>query len=359
MKAHPILLLVASLFLSGRILAADPPSGTNAQETVTPPAAASGQTEAADTNSTAAATTGDNGAGGLRLNFRGAPLNLVLDYLSDAAGFIINKEADVRGTVDVWSKDPLSKDEAVEVLNAVLKKNGYAVTRSGRILTIVTMDTAKTSDLEIVSGSDFNAVEKSAEVVTQIIPVRYANAAQLMANLQILLPTSATLSANESANTLILVATKTDIRRMLKVVTALDTSIASVSSIKVIKLDYADAKQLATEVQQLFAPQSSTQGQGGMNPRAQLFNMFRGGFGGGPGGFGGGGAGGAGAGTGGSAAGSKVVATADEYSNSLIVLASSELLATITDMVLQSFSKLCSSIPSSRSWRTRGAPRAG
>ena len=43
----------------------------------------------------------ENGANGLRLNFRGAPLNLVLDYLSDAAGFIINKETDVRGTVEV------------------------------------------------------------------------------------------------------------------------------------------------------------------------------------------------------------------------------------------------------------------
>ena len=31
----------------------------------------------------------------------------------------------------------LTKDEAVEVLNSVLKKNGCAVIRNGRILTIV------------------------------------------------------------------------------------------------------------------------------------------------------------------------------------------------------------------------------
>ena len=47
----------------------------------------------------------ENGTNGLRLNFHNAPLNLVLDYLSDAAGFVINKEADVRGTVDVQGKD--------------------------------------------------------------------------------------------------------------------------------------------------------------------------------------------------------------------------------------------------------------
>ncbi len=263
----------------------------------------------------------------LKMNFRGAPLNLVLDYLSDAAGFIINKETDVRGTVDVWSKHPLTKEEAVELLNAVLKKNGYAVTRNGRILTVVSMDNAKTADLDIVTGSNPEEVEKSDEIVTQIIPVRHANATQLMNNLQVLLPTSATLSVNESANSLILVATKTDIRRMLRVVTALDSSIASVSSIKVFPLQYADAKQLATVVQQLFAVQSTGNA---MNARAQFFNMMRGGGPGGPGGMN---AGGGGSSGGGNAAGARVVAAADETSNSLIVSAAADLMDTITKMV--------------------------
>src|ERR1035437_2418396 len=168
----------------------------------------------------------ETGTNGMRLNFRGAPLSLVLDYLSDAAGFFINKETDVRGTVEVWSKEPLTKDEAVEVLNSVLKKNGCAVIRNGRILTIVAQDMAKTRETPIVSGNDPDQVEKGDEVVTQIIPVKYATVSQLVPNLELLLPTTATLSANESANSLILVATKTDIKRMLKIITALDTSIA-------------------------------------------------------------------------------------------------------------------------------------
>ena len=264
--------------------------------------------------------------GGLQLNFRNAPLGLVLDYLSDAAGFIINKEADVKGTVDVWSKEPVSKDDAVKLLNSVLRKNGYAVTRDGRILTIVSLENVKTSDLDVNQGEKWEDVEKSDEVVTQIIPVRYANATQLMNNLQLLLPTSDTLAVNESANSLIMVATKTDIRRMLRIVRALDSSIASVSSIKVFPLRYADAKDLATVIQQLFSPQTG-QTPGGNNPRAQFFAMMRGG--GFPGGAQGNNNNGA------NAAGTKVTAAADEYSNSLIVGASSELMATISDMVQQ------------------------
>jgi hypothetical protein len=281
------------------------------------------------------------GTNGLRVNFRGAPLNLVLDYLSDAAGFIINKETDVRGTVEVWSKEPLTKDEAVEVLNSVLKKNGCAVIRNGRILTIVAQDAVQHLDVPVEIGNNPKNVERGDEVVTQIIPVRYASVTQLVPNLQQLLPTTANLSANESANSLLLTATKTDVKRMLKIVDALDTSIASVSSIRVIPLKYADAKDTATLITTLFTPQSGGQGgsTGGGFGRGNLFRMLGGGgFGGpgGPGGFGGGGPGGGSGGSGGSgggSAGAKVTAVGDDRSNSLVISAPGDLISTIENMV--------------------------
>jgi len=332
MKTLGFCFVLAGLAAGISSLAAEPPTtasgnGAPAAPAVTNAPSAEEQNQQPASAADAIVAAAENNTNGLlQLNFRAAPLNLVLDYLSDAAGFIINKETDVRGTVDAWSKEPVTKDEAVELLNSNLRKNGYAVIRNGRILNIISMENAKTSDLDINNGNKWEDVEKSDEVVTQIIPVRYASASQLMNNLQVLLPTSANLSVNESANSLILVATKRDIRRILKIVDALDSSIANVSSIQVFLLRYADAKQLATVVQQLFTPQGANLGPGGM--RAQIFNMFRGG--GGPGGFGGG-PGGTGSSGGGAA--TKVTAAADDYSNSLIVSAPSELMATISNMV--------------------------
>jgi type II secretory pathway component GspD/PulD (secretin) len=268
----------------------------------------------------------------ITLRFRGAPINLVLDYLSDAAGFIINQQAEVTGAIDMWSSTPVSRDEAADLLNTALKKSGCAVIRHGRILTVVRLDAAKTADLDVIVGSDPAKVDRSDEVVTQIIPVRHANVTQLLNNLQVLLPASASLSANESANTLILVAAKADIRRMLKIISALDAAIASVSSIKVIPLRYADAKQLAAIIQQLFASQDSGQSGGG-NRRGQMFNMPFG-----PPGMGGplGGASNTGSSnTGANAAGAKVVAVADDTSNSLVVSAPADLMAIVTNMVEQ------------------------
>ncbi|MBT7298082.1 MAG: hypothetical protein HN849_01135, partial [Victivallales bacterium] len=51
-------------------------------------------------------------AGKIRLNFRNAPMDAVLDHLSRAAGFVIIKDVPVAGTVDVWSHQPMSPDEA-------------------------------------------------------------------------------------------------------------------------------------------------------------------------------------------------------------------------------------------------------
>ena len=317
---HFFLVLVTPGWGQSAPVTNNPPDAAGTTQTKTEATAPAGT----GTNSAAAPISSEYSSDGLRMNFHGAPLSLVLDYLSDAAGFIINKEADVRGTVEIWSKQPVTKDEAIELLSSVLKKNGYAVTRNGRILTIVATESIKTADTPIVVNSDPEEMQKSDEVQTQIIPVRYATASQLVPNLEQLLPTSATLTANESANTLILVATKTDIKRMLKIVTALDNSMAGSSTIKVRALRFADAKETANLITQLFSQQSSNQpGQGGPQfggPggfRAMMAQM----------------ANAANRGGGRSSVASKVVAVADDRSNSVVVSAPPDLLTAIDDML--------------------------
>src|SRR5579871_3216174 len=71
---------------------------------------------------------------GLTFNFHGASLDTVLKYMSEAAGFIIVEESPVHGTVDMWSAQPITRPEAVQLLNIALNKNGYAATVQGRNL---------------------------------------------------------------------------------------------------------------------------------------------------------------------------------------------------------------------------------
>jgi type II secretory pathway component GspD/PulD (secretin) len=264
----------------------------------------------------------------LRLNFRGAPLEMVLDYLSEAAGFIIVLETEVRGKLDVWSNQPLSKDEAVDLLNKVLAKNGYAAIRDGRTLTIVSRDEAKKRDIPVRAGNNPADIPKSEAIVTQIIPVRFINAVQVARDLQPLFPPSATIASNEGGNAVVVTDTQASIRRIAEIIRALDTSIASVSAVRVFPLRYADAKALATVVRDLFA--SSDTGRAGNQQQQQIFRGFRGG----PPGFGGD-QGGQQASGSSRVATPRVVAVADERSNSLVVSAPEDQMTLIADLVEQ------------------------
>src|SRR5258706_15360446 len=98
---------------------------------------------------------------GLRLNFRGVPLDMVLNYLSDAAGFIIVLETKMEGKVDVWSNQPLTKDEAVDLLNTILNKNDYAAIRNGRVLTIMKREDAKTPNIPVKKNTEPENIPKT------------------------------------------------------------------------------------------------------------------------------------------------------------------------------------------------------
>ncbi|MGZ8898886.1 MAG: secretin N-terminal domain-containing protein [Limisphaerales bacterium] len=258
----------------------------------------------------------------LRLNFRGVSLDVVLDYLSEAAGYTIVLETPVKGTVDVWSNQPLTKTEALNLLNSVLNKNGYAAIQNGKTLTVVARDVAKKRDIPIRIGSAHEEIPRNDQMVTQVIPVRNINVTQLARDLAPLIANSDSVVANEGANTLLVTDTQANIRRFAELIDALDSQVSSASALRVYALRFADAKSLAATITSLF----QNSGAGGNTGRNRDAGRG-GGFPGFPEGFGGGGGrdGGRSGGTTTSgntvATATRVTAVADEHSNSLIVSA--------------------------------------
>ena len=227
----------------------------------------------ADTN-LAPVLAADNGTnGGLRLNFRGASLDSVLEYLSDAAGFIIVKEARLRGTVDVWSNQPMTKDEAVNLLNSVLKKNGYTAIRNGRTLTIVNRDEAKTHDIPVISGSDPARIPRNDEVVTQIIPVRFVEVTQLVKDLQPLVSVQTTITANEAGNAIVITDTQANIRRVAEIILAIDSGAEEFTELRVFRLTNSDPVETAELLSSLF-PDDTSRGGNSQSPFQSGFGSF-------------------------------------------------------------------------------------
>jgi type II secretory pathway component GspD/PulD (secretin) len=211
----------------------------------------------------------------LRLNFNNAPLDMVLSYLSDAAGFIIVLDTPVSGNVSIVSTHPVTKDEAVNLLNAELNRNGYAAIRNGRILTIVNKNDAKTRNIPVKIGNDPALIPDNDEMATWIIPIRFVEARQLASDLSSFVSPQATVVANEAANSIVVTDTQSNIRHLAEIIQAVDNSAQSETEIRVFRLKYANPTDVASELSSIFP--SSTSGNANQ-PQAPF--QFRG-----PGGF--------------------------------------------------------------------------
>jgi type II secretory pathway component GspD/PulD (secretin) len=274
---------------------------------------------------------GTNNPDGIVMNFKNAPLEMVLNYLSDAAGFIIVLDTRVNGNVSVISSHPMTRDEAVDLLNSVLNKNGYAAIRSGRTLTIVDKNDAKTRNIPVKTGNEPEQIPNNAEIVTQIIPIRFVEARQLVSDLTSFVSPQATVVANEAGNAIVITDTQQNIRHLTEIIRAIDNSAQSEMEIRVFRLKHANPTEIASQLSSVF-PSS---GSGGST---QSPINFRGG-GGGPGGFfqrmmGGGG----GQQSGGSSAdrvrkATAVTAVADARIQAVIVTAPKDLMDQIASMM--------------------------
>lgn len=210
---------------------------------------------------------------GILLNFSEASLDAVLDFLSEVAGFVVIKDVAVEGRVSVISRQPLSPDEAVSLLNAVLKERGYAAVRTGRTLKVVPLSEAKQANVPVRAGNDPSVIEATDRIVTQVIPLRFVDAVKLKDDLASLIPAYADLSANASSNALILTDTEANIRRIVEIVQSLDTHLSAVTDVRVFQLEYASATNAARLVNEVFREETTTQ-QRTMGPM-EAFRRFR------------------------------------------------------------------------------------
>ena len=281
----------------------------------------------------------------LNLNFNNAPLDMVLNYLSDAAGFIIVLDTRVNGTVTVVGKH-LTKDEAVNLLNSELNRNNYAAIRDDRVLTIVNKSDAKTSRIPVKIGNNPESIPNNDEIATWIIPIRFVEARQLVSDLSLFVSAQATIVANEAGNSIVVTDTQANIRHLAQIIKAVDDSAEAETEIRVFPLKHANPNDVASELASVFPSSSS----GSQSP----IQFGRGGATGGRGGFGGatGGRGGFGGGPGamfaammgGGTANSseqriqkatQVSAVADSRIQAVIVTAPKDLMNEIANMMTE------------------------
>lgn len=269
----------------------------------------------------------------IQMNFKDTPLETVLEQLSEMSGLIVVKDTTVEGRVTIISKQPMNVEEAVNLLNSVLKEKGYVGIKTGRILKVVKLDEAKKRNIPVRTGNDPAKIEATDEVFTQVIPIKYIDSAALKRDFAPLIPSYADLSANAGSNTLILTDTGANIKRIVEIIHAMDTQSTTVAEVKVFQLKFANATSAARLINDTFKEDSQSSGSNQQNlPPWMRGNQRFGGGGGGPPMAPGGGGGGEQADAQGTRL-RKVSASADERTNAVVVSASPDTMVIIAQVI--------------------------
>jgi general secretion pathway protein D len=315
------------LVTAGILMAQDAPGPVFAP--VTQPAATQPTSQPAATQPAAVAPVGAIPVGGqvrgdrrIVMNFQNATVDSVLAYLSELGGLTILNDYKIEGRVNVMNKQAMTVEEAVDVLNSILKAKGYAGVKTGKTLRIVPLDAAKKATIPVKTGNDPAVIAETDEVITQVIPVRFADATQLKRDLAPLIPSYADLSSNTSTNTLIMTDTSANVKRLVQIIRAMDTTVGTVSAVKVFNLKYASASsagRLITEVFKQDTPATAN----GQNRGMGGFGRF----------FGQGGPGATATDDGQGKPQTKVVASADDRTNTLVVSAPPDILPLIEQVL--------------------------
>jgi general secretion pathway protein D len=185
------------------------------------------------------------------LNFDNADIETVIHAASEIVGFNYVLSPDVRGKVTVQTAGRIPQEDVFGVLLAILELHGFTAVKSGNLYKIVRIEGARERAVPTIVGSQPDPARTTDEIVTQIVPVKFASVNDLSTLLRPLISARGTLIAHRETNVLMITDAASNIRRLLDIVRLVDVEVA-LEELSIIPVRFADAADLATILNQLF-----------------------------------------------------------------------------------------------------------
>jgi general secretion pathway protein D len=186
------------------------------------------------------------------LNFDNADIETVIHAASEIVGFNYVLGPGVSGKkVTVQTSGRIPQEDVFGVLLAILEVHGVTAVRSGNLYKIVPLEGARERAVPTIVGATPDLSRVSDEVITQIVPVRFAPVNDLGTLLRPLISSRGTLIANRETGVLIITDSASNIARLLDIIKLVDVEVA-IDELQIIPLQYADAVEMANILNQLF-----------------------------------------------------------------------------------------------------------
>ena len=180
------------------------------------------------------------------VNFVNADVEAVTRAMATMIERQIAMDPRVKGTMTLYSDQPLSVREAYLNYLSALRGLGFTMVENGGLLKVVPEAEAK---LQTGTVSVGQPAVRGDQIITQIFHLNHENPNNLVAVLRPLISANNTINANLGSNSLVITDYADNLQRIAKIIGALDQP--SSSDTDVIPLRYAVASDLAPMVQRL------------------------------------------------------------------------------------------------------------
>lgn len=153
-----------------------------------------------------------------KVNLQDTDINLFVQQVAKQSGKTFIVDPRVKGKVSVVTEQELDSEGLYDLLLSVLNVHGFAAVESNGVIKIVPSNTAKQA------GTSFVKDEKNTTdlIVTKVIPIHKANAADLVPVIRPLIPQYGHLAAIATQNALIISDHASNISQIESLVSTLD-----------------------------------------------------------------------------------------------------------------------------------------
>src|ERR1035437_1668223 len=184
------------------------------------------------------------------LNFSNAEIEAVARTMANITGFNVVVDPRVKGTLTLVTEKPVSPRIAMNQFLAALRRQGFTMVESAGLYKVVPEADAKLqSGAVTVSEEGVAGGAMGNQITTQIFKLNFESANNLVAVLRPLISPNNTINVNPGTNSLIITDYADNLRRMARIIAAIDVSNAT--DVEILPLKHAIAVDLAPLVLRL------------------------------------------------------------------------------------------------------------
>jgi general secretion pathway protein D len=186
------------------------------------------------------------------LSFVNADIESVIKAVGHYTGMTFIIDPRVKGTLTLVSEKSLTKSQAFGLLTSALRLQGFAVVTTGEgYAKVVPEAEAKLQSSPTQVGKRGTRVQGD-QIATQIFHLSYESAANLTAVLRPLISPNNSIMANPGNNSLVITDYADNLRRLSRIIAALDAPVAA--DLDVVPIRNGIASDIATLVSRLMEP---------------------------------------------------------------------------------------------------------